>query len=149
MILARGVNVKSRGPSYLPIMEHVSLLRLYLLRAIYLIIAVGEGSIIWPQILHQPPAQHGVAQALLGALTLLALLGVRYPLKMLPLLFFEMTWKAIWLLSVAWPLWAANQLNGPLLETAHACLLGMIVPLLLPWPYVFATFLKAPDDRWR
>jgi len=56
------------------------------------------GAQIWPLILHHPANlghMRGVVRSLLGALTLLCLLGVRYPVKMLPLLFFEFAWKAI------------------------------------------------------
>ena len=39
---------------------------------------------------------HGIAMSFLGALTLLSLLGVRYLIRMLPLLIFEFVWKTIW-----------------------------------------------------
>jgi hypothetical protein len=45
----------------------------------------------------------------LGAVSALALLGLRYLLLLLPLLFFELAWKSIWLIVVAMPLWSANQ----------------------------------------
>jgi hypothetical protein len=85
-------------------MNEVSTFRLYLLRAGYLLIAVGQGSLIWPAIFD--PARtwelmHGVVVCMLGAMAALALLGIRYPLQMLPLLFWELTWKTIWLLRVA------------------------------------------------
>jgi hypothetical protein len=37
----------------------------------------------------------GVVRSVLAAVSLLAVLGIRYPLKMLPLLFFELVWKTI------------------------------------------------------
>jgi hypothetical protein len=41
------------------------------------------------------PAHNGVGASFFGALTLLSLLGVRYPVRMMPLLIFELTWKLI------------------------------------------------------
>ncbi len=85
-----------------------ALWRLYLLRGGYLLIAAGMGMQIGSAYLapHAPwTLSHGVMNAMLLALVLLSVLGLRYPLKMLPLLFWEMGWKAIWLLSVALPAW--------------------------------------------
>lgn len=77
----------------------VSIARLHVLRATYLLLVAGLGSMIWPLILTHPRApEHlrGVTWSLLGALSLLAVLGIRYPLQMLPLLLFEFAWKVIW-----------------------------------------------------
>ncbi len=132
--------------------EEVSTFRLYLMRGLYLLIAVGLGSMIWPGIIHHAkPWGHmqGVANALLAALSALALVGVRYPLQMLPLLLFELLWKAIWLIAVALPLWSANQLDPDTRETVTACLLGVVLcPLVIPWRYVIANYLRKPGDRW-
>jgi hypothetical protein len=68
---------------------------------------------------------------------------------MLPVLFFELTWKAIWLLTVALPLWSSDQLNGENLQTAQDCLVAIIIPFVIPWPYVWAHYIKMPGDRWR
>src|SRR6202000_804489 len=87
--------------------SEVSLLRLYVLRAVYLMIAGLMGTQIWPLLFHHRhwELMHGVAVCMLAAGTGFSVLGLRYPLKMLPLLFVEMVWKAAWLLSVAYPLW--------------------------------------------
>ncbi len=89
-----------------------------------------------------------MGSSLLGALALLSLLGLRYPLQMLPLLLFEMVWKAIWLLFFALPLWRDHQMDAATAESARATLMGVIVPLVIPWPYVFAHYLRKPGDRW-
>ena len=133
-------------------MSDVSTLRLYLLRAVYLLLALGLGITIWPGILAPPDdLSHlaSVVRSVLGAVALLALLGLRYPLKMLPLLLFEFLWKSIWVLAFGLPLWLNHQLDADTRETLKACLMGVIVvPLALPWGHVFKHYLKAPGDRW-
>ena len=133
-------------------MTDVSLFRLYLLRATYLLIAIGQGAIQWPSIFHHVAPwsmMHGVAVCLLATVTILAAMGIRYPLQMLPVLFFELIWKALWLGVVAWPLWSAGRLDGDNAETAAACLMGIIVPFVIPWAYVYANYVKKPGERWR
>jgi hypothetical protein len=125
--------------------------RLYLLRAAYLLLALGLGSQIWPTILLHSKTwelMHGVVICMLGALSALALLGLRYPLRMLPLLFFEMAWKAIWLLAVALPLWSAHQLDAATAETLSECLVIIVFPFLVPWDYVLENYVKKPGDSW-
>ena len=91
-------------------MSKVSTFRLYLLRGMYLLISVGLGITLWPSIL-QPESisadPRSVIRALLGALSILCLLGLRYPIKMLPILLFELLWKVIWIVSII-PLWRTN-----------------------------------------
>jgi len=133
-------------------MNNVSIFRLYLLRAIYLLISVGLAFTIWPQIIHHPTPWslwHGVGCSLLGAVPILAFLGIRYPLKMLPVLFFELVWKSIWLIAVALPLWSSGQMDPDNLETAQNCLMGVIVPLAIPWSYVWTHYVKMRGDRWK
>lgn len=55
-------------------MSEVSIFRLYLLRAMYLLIAVGLGITIWPGLLSPPDnLSHmaGVVRSVLGAVSLL------------------------------------------------------------------------------
>ena len=65
-------------------MTQVSPVRLMVVRAMYLLMAVGIGLTIWPLIVSHSselPRMTGVAFALLGTIGLLALLGLRYPLQ--------------------------------------------------------------------
>ena len=132
-------------------MTEISTFRLTLLRAGYLLLVIGLGLTIWPSILD--PAQGwslmgGVVTSMLGAMSALALIGLRHPLKMLPLLFFEMTWKTIWLLRVALPLWSAGRLDDATTETVYECLLIAVFPFLIPWRYVFETYIRKAGDPW-
>ena len=133
-------------------MTEVSLFRLYLLRATYLLILVGLGLEVWPGLIHHETPWtlwHGVGASLLAAVTVLAALGIRYPLRMLPLLLFELIWKSIWLAAIALPLWSANRIDPATMETIRACALGLVIfPLAIPWPYVLARFVREPGDRW-
>lgn len=139
------VNVRPAG--------EVSLLRLYALRALFLLIAIGEGMQIWPAILHHTKPWdfwHGVGMSFLGALTALSLLGVRYPIKMLPLMMFEFAWKLLWGLAVWLPLWLSHGTNPDVAENAFPILLGIVlVPLVLPWRYIWKNYVTAPSDPWR
>lgn len=134
-------------------MSDVSTFRLYLLRATYLLIVVGLGIVIWPGVIHHTDTwalKYGDESSLLAGVQLMAVLGLRYPLKMLPLLLFELTWKSVWLVAIALPLWSAHEVDAATWETIKACLMGVVIfPLTIPWPYVMANFIKAPGDRWR
>ena len=134
-------------------MTGVSTFRLYLLRAVYLLIVVGLGGQIWPGVIHHATGTElmdGVVSSLLAGVSLLAVLGLRYPLQMLPLLLFELAWKSIWLIAFALPLWSAHQLDAGTRETIKACLLGILIfPLGIPWRYVFAHYVAKPGDPWK
>lgn len=127
----------------------VSLLRLYVLRAMYLVLVVGLGAMIVPEILAHELTSRGVIPALLGAVWLLAFLGVRYPLAMLPLLMFELAWKAIWMIFYGLPQWSAGQYPPTFAEDFFNIAFGGVLLLVIPWGYVWRHYVKAPSERWR
>lgn len=134
-------------------MHHVSLFRLYLLRAMYLLVAVGLGAVVvWPALTrHGKPWElmEGVVQCMLVAFWALSLLGLRYPLRMLPVLLWELVWKSVWLIVVAVPLWSAGQMDESTWQMAASILMVVIIPFVIPWPYVFANYVRAPAEQWR
>jgi hypothetical protein len=130
----------------------VSLPRLYLLRFGYLVVAVGLALTKWPLLINHDrpwPLFEGVETCMLVALSLLAFLGVRYPLQMLPILVFELAWKFIWVAVVALPLWIANQMDPATLSVFYSCLVVLIVLAVIPWRYVVAHYVTKQGDRWR
>ena len=136
---------------YEPPAREIALWRIYLLRAGYLLIAVGMGTQMIPAFLHHRPWElmHGVVNSMLLALVLLSILGLRYPLKMLPLLFWEMAWKTTWLLAVALPLWRNHTMDADTSDTTFQCLVSVIFLLVVPWDYVWRNFVTARSDSWR
>lgn len=133
-------------------MNEVGVVRLYALRAMYLLMAVGLLLAIWPNIISPPDLIAGpksVIRALLGALGLLCLLGLRYPLQMLPLLLLELLWKVIWVVASVLPMWQGPGLDGYASETLIECLIGIVLlPLVIPWGYVIARYVRTPAEPW-
>lgn len=132
-------------------MNTISTFRLYLLRAGYLVLVIGLGMEMWPAIVGQVYGMNidsGMVTCMLWALSVLSILGLRYPLQMLPLLLFEITWKAAWLLTVALPHWTRGQWNQDLASTTFAVSLVVIFLPLVPWPYVFKHYVTKTGDRW-
>lgn len=133
-------------------MTELPLWRLYVLRAMYLVMAVGLGLFMWPSIIRHSdtwPHMNGVVACMLGALGLLAALGIRYPVRMLPLLLFETLWKLIWLAAVALPLWRADKMSPAIMSTVIDCAPVVLMMLAVPWGHVWRRYVAAPGDRWR
>jgi len=133
-------------------MQQVSLVRLSTLRLSYFILAAGLGTYIWPSVVHHSPEfalTQGIRFSLLAGLGLSAVLGFRYPLKMLPLLIFELTWKAIYLLAFALPLWRSHQIDANTAADIRGVVMVVIFLPLIPWGYVWREYVVADGDRWR
>jgi hypothetical protein len=130
--------------------SEVSLIRLYVLRATYLLLVLGVGAMILPPLISHESTARGVIPSLLGAVWVLAFLGLRYPLQMLPLLMFEFTWKAIWMFDFGLPQWSSGQTPPSFAEDAFNIAVGVVLmPLVIPWGYVWRHYVKAPGERWR
>lgn len=126
--------------------------RLHLLRAMYLLIVVGLANLVWPQFFHrtQPWAfMDGVEACMLVAFSALSLFGLRYPLQLLPILLWELTWKTIWLGAIAWPLWASGQMDAATRSNLFPCSLVVLVALVIPWRYVLDHYVRKQGERWR
>lgn len=134
-----------RPPASLPVW------RLNVMRIGYLV--MGGGLVIrkWPELISGGPweLKEGTVLVMLVAMSVFALLGLRYPERMLPILLFEVTWKLIWLGVVALPLWLAGDLTGTTREQTEAVLWVVIIIAVVPWRYVVRQFVASRGDRWR
>jgi hypothetical protein len=133
--------------------DDIPLWRLYVLRAFYLLICLGLASSFGPVMFQHTDLwaqRRGEMAAMLSSLSILCLLGLRYPLQMLPLLIFELVWKTIWILAIAYPLWLRGAMTPGVEESLFACLMGVVLtPLVLPWRYIAHHYFRKPGQRWR
>jgi hypothetical protein len=129
----------------------LSVARLHLIRAGYLLMGVGLALFRWPLLpeAHALPLYQGVTLCLLTAMSLLAFLGLRHPVKLLPLLLFESAWKLLWLSLVALPRAVAGDLDAAATEILVNCSVVVVILAVTPWRYVWRTYVQSAGDRWR
>jgi hypothetical protein len=125
--------------------------RLNAMRVGYLVMGGGLVVFKWPELLNHASweLKEGTVVTMLVAMSVLALLGLRYPQRMLPILLFEVGWKLLWLGTVALPLWLDGNLTGATLEQTNAVLVVAIVIVVIPWRHVVSQFVLARGERWR
>jgi hypothetical protein len=128
--------------------EGVRRINIYLLRLVFLLMFFVLGRTTWTHVLtHQGawnPAD-AVEWCVWTAFATLAGLGILRPLKMLPILLLEIFYKVLWLIVVAYPLWARDALAGSPAEGTTSAFLWVILPIVaVPWGYVFVTYIYWP-----
>ena len=134
-------------------MVRVTAARLYMLRAFYLLNFVGLGLMAWPAVVQ--PAKplgliDGVAYSFWAAFAALMGLGVRYPLKMLPLALLQLCYKLVWLSAVALPIYWSGQWDTRTASFAQNFIVPVIVDVLvIPWGYVLAEYVRNSGSRQR
>lgn len=133
-------------------MNDVSVLRLNLLRAMYLLVVVGLSLVVWPGVVLKSQTwtlNQGVINCMLVAFSLLCALGLRYPLQMLPILLWELIWKSAWLLIVALPKLLAGTMDAASAATLIEVVFVVLVPFVIPWGYFARHYLRKPAEQWR
>jgi hypothetical protein len=127
--------------------RHLNIMRLG-----YAFMGLGLAIVKWPILVQNAPSlpvSEGVVACLLTAMSLLALLGLRYPVRMLPILLFEVVWKVIWIAAVALPHLVADDIDAATREVLFNCSLVVIIIAVIPWTYVWRRYVQAPGDAWR
>ena len=125
--------------------------RLNVMRIGYLVMGGGLAITKWPELIEHEPweLKQGTVVVMLVAMSVLALLGLRWPERLLPILLFEVGWKLLWLGLVALPLWLDGDLNGAAREQTGTVLWVTIVIAAVPWRHVTRQYLTARGERWR
>jgi len=122
------------------------------LRFGYLVLGGGLVIYKWPELFHHDhpwPLMTSVVTCLLVAMSLLALLGLRYPVRMLPILLFEVTWKLLWLAVVALPAGLDHQMDAATRDLTDEVLWVVVILAVIPYRYVYSHYLAGRSERWR
>jgi hypothetical protein len=116
--------------------------RLHLMRAGYLLMGVGLVLVKWPLLpdARSLPLYEGVTLCLLTAMSLLAFVGLLHPVRLLPVLLFESTWKLLWLGLVALPKATSGDLDAATTDVLVNCSLVVLILAVIPWGYVWRTY---------
>jgi hypothetical protein len=89
----------------------------------------------WPS---QDPIVYGVTGSVYVAFGLLSILGLRSPLKFVPILLLQLAYKAVWFIGIVVPLLALGQF--PLYALLHVVIFASYIVgdlIAIPFPYVF------------
>ena len=125
--------------------------RLNAMRIGYAVMGIGLALVKWPLVIgydRSTPLYEGVVAVLLTAMSLLALLGLRYPVRLLPILLFESLWKVIWLGVVALPAVLAGDVDAATRQVIVSCTVVVVVLAVTPWRYVWQRYVVAAGDPW-
>lgn len=123
--------------------------RINAMRLLFLLMATFMGGFVWYRLIFESlgqPLQWGLAKSMLGGLAVMSLLGIRYPLQMLPLMLYETAWKTIWLVVIALRAWLAGNWNIEFQGLFQDCVGIVIAYFIIPWPYVSAKYFIHPME---
>lgn len=121
--------------------------RLHLMRVGYLVMAVGLAFVKWPLFFREGgvaalPAFEGVVATILSAMSLLAIVGLRRPVLMLPLLVLESLWKVIWVATVALPHVISGTMDDQLTNILISVSVVVVIIAVTPWDQVWKRYLR-------
>lgn len=134
----------SASPSIWRRGEHeVSLARLYVLRAFCILFFAAGPFIALPDVIQPDPASRGLMSSIVAGFWVMSILGLRDPLRIMPIFLFEFAWKMIWLLAFGLPRWwsgvSAPHLSQDLWEIGA---FPFLLALVIPWGYVWRHYIR-------
>jgi hypothetical protein len=125
--------------------EGVPRINIYLLRLPFTLMFLFLSYDAWMQILTHTgswDSTNAAAWCMWGSYSIISFIGILRPLKMLPVVLFEIVYKTTWLAVVAYPLWIKNELDGSEAEYMTNVFVWVILPgIFMPWRYFFRTYI--------
>ncbi|WP_430906629.1 hypothetical protein [Maribacter sp. 2-571] len=120
--------------------------RLHIMRGLFFLNFISLAFDNWATILfpiEQMDTLTGVSISFWAAFSLLNLLGVRFPLKMIPILLLQLLYKSAWIIGTYLPALKNSALDTSLESFLRVCIAGIVLNLLIiPWGYVYKYYLK-------
>ena len=131
--------------------QELSTRRVNIMRLGYAFMGVGLVIVKWPLLLdvRNVPVMEGVVMSLLTAMSLLALLGLKHPVRMLPILLLEVGWKSIWIAAVAIPRLISGDLDAAAGDVLVNCSFVVVILAVIPWRFAWTRYARTPGDPWR
>ena len=125
--------------------DRVPRISIYLLRLLFTLMFLFVTYDSWTHILnHTGPWDNvnAAAWCMWGSYSVISFIGILRPLKMLPIVLFEIVYKIVWLALVAYPLWVKNELIGSPAEGMTRVFLWVLLPIVaMPWRFFFRTYI--------
>lgn len=120
--------------------------RLYAMRGLFFLNFISLAFDNWSTILfpeEQMGVLSGVAVSFWAGFSLLNLIGVRFPLKMLPILMLQLLYKSAWIIGVFWPAKSAGTVDAGIQEFFWICVAGIVLNLvIIPWGFLYKEYIK-------
>lgn len=125
--------------------DGVPRINIYLLRLLFMLMFVFLTYESWSTIVHHKGSWDGTKAAawcMWGSYSLISFIGILQPLKMLPVVLFEIIYKITWLLIAAYPLWIKRELAGSAVEGMAAVYIWIVFPIAaMPWSYFIKNYV--------
>lgn len=126
--------------------EGVRPVQIWGLRLFYFLMLIFVAPEAWGGLLrHVGPWDpvRAVALCVWATYPVLALFGLFRPLRWLPLMFFTVGYKSLWLCFIAWPLWMSGTLAGSKAEEmSFAFAFVPLMAAVVPWAYAWRTYFS-------
>lgn len=130
-------------------MSEVKSIRWGWLKAMYILTIIiaggfGLGIIFFPDQIKSfflsscDPIPYGIEGSVFLAFSLLAMLGLRDPLKFVPILLLQLTYKTVWLVAIVLPLIVTGRFPASYILTVVIFMLFIVGDVIaIPFSYVF------------
>ncbi len=131
--------------------EGVPRINIYLLRILFTLMFVFLTYDSWSHILNHKGAwdvANAAAWCMWGSYSVISFIGILRPLKMLPIILFEIIYKTTMLIIVSYPLYVKNELIGSPAEGMTRMFVWVVIPIVaMPWRYFFRNFILKPKNK--
>lgn len=125
--------------------EGVPRINIYLLRVLFTLMFVFLTYDSWSHIInHKGPWEvaNTAAWCMWGSYSVISFIGILRPLKMLPIILFEIIYKTTMLIIVSYPLYVKNELIGSPAEGMTRMFVWVVFSIIImPWGYFFRNFI--------